>query len=106
MNLFLAFSTNPQGGGGSPNMLVSFIPILLIFIIFYLLLILPQQKKQKQHQNMLSTLRKGDRVVTNAGIYGTVHDVKEQMIVLKIAEEVKIEIVKNAVAAVVEKREE
>jgi len=106
MNLFFAFSTNPQGGGGSPNMLVSFIPILLIFIIFYLLLILPQQKKQKQHQNMLSTLRKGDRVVTNAGIYGTVHDVKEQMIVLKIAEEVKIEIVKNAVAAVVEKREE
>jgi preprotein translocase subunit YajC len=106
MNLFLAFSNNPQGSGGSPNILVSFIPILLIFIIFYLLLILPQQKKQKQHKSMLGALRKGDRVVTNAGIYGTIHDVKEHMIVLKIAEEVKIEIVKSAVAAVVEKREE
>lgn len=106
MNPFFAFSPNPQSGGGSPNILVSFIPILLIFVIFYLLLILPQQKKQKQHRSMLSQLRKGDRVVTNAGIYGTVHDVKEHMIVLKIADEVKIEIVKNTVAAVVEKREE
>ncbi len=105
MNLFFAFS-NPQSGEGSPSLLVSFIPILLIFIIFYLLLILPQQKKQKQHQSMLNALRKGDRIVTNAGIYGTVQDVKEQMVVLKIAEDVKIEIVKNAVAAVVERREE
>ena len=106
MKAFFAFSNNPQSGGGSPNLFLSFVPILLIFIIFYLLLILPQQKKQKQHQTMLSSLRKGDRIVTNAGIYGTIHDVKEHMIVLKIAEEVKIEIVKNAVAAVVEKREE
>jgi preprotein translocase subunit YajC len=105
MDLFFAFS-NPQSGEGSPSLLVSFIPILLIFIIFYLLLILPQQKKQKQHQSMLNALRKGDRVVTNAGIYGTVQDVKETMVVLKIAEDVKIEIVKSAVAAVVERREE
>jgi preprotein translocase subunit YajC len=103
--LIFAFS-NPKGGEGGPSLLVSFIPILLIFVIFYLLLILPQQKKQKQHQSMLSSLRKGDRIVTNGGIYGTVADVKEHVIVLKVAEEVKIELIKSAVAAVIDKKEE
>ena len=106
-SLFFAFSNNGSGGTqGGPSLLVSFVPILLIFVIFYLLLILPQQKKQKQHQNMLNSLRKGDRIVTTGGMYGTVHDVKENMIVLKISEEVKIELVKNAVAAVIDKRPE
>ncbi len=104
MNPLFAFS-NPQPGQGSPNLLVSFIPILAIFVIFYLLLILPQQKKQKEHAKMLSELRKGDRVVTNAGIYGTIQDVKDHIVVLRIADDVKIEIVKSAIAALIERRE-
>lgn len=104
-SLFFAFSNNPSGGAQSgPSLLVSFVPILLIFVIFYLLLILPQQKKQKQHQNMLNALTKGDRIVTTGGMYGTVADVKENMIVLKISEDVKVELVKNAVAAVIDKK--
>jgi preprotein translocase subunit YajC len=75
-------------------------------VIFYLLLILPQQKKQKQHVNMLNSLRKGDRIVTTGGMYGTVADVKDNLIVLKISEEVKVELVKNAVAAVIDKKAE
>ncbi|MCK4235892.1 MAG: preprotein translocase subunit YajC [Candidatus Krumholzibacteria bacterium] len=86
-------------------MITSFIPILLIFIIFYFLLIRPQQKKQKKHQSMVSSLHRGDRIVTNGGLYGSVVDVKEHVIVLKISEDVKVELIKNAVAAVVEKRE-
>jgi preprotein translocase subunit YajC len=106
-SLLFAFSNNPSGGGqGGPSMLVSFLPILLIFLIFYLLLILPQQKKQKQHVNMINSLKKGDQIVTSSGIYGTIADVKEQKIVLKIADEVKIEIIKSAVATVVDKRPE
>jgi preprotein translocase subunit YajC len=104
--LFFAFSNNPQGGQGGSSLLVSFIPILLIFLVFYLLLILPQQKKQKKHLNMLNSLRKGDRIVTNGGMYGTVADVKEHIIVLKISDDVKVELVKNAIAAVVDKKEE
>lgn len=105
--LFFAFSNNPQGGGqGGSSLLVSFIPIILIFLVFYLLLILPQQKKQKKHLNMLNSLRKGDRIVTNGGMYGTVADVKEHIIVLKISDDVKVELVKNAIAAVVDKKEE
>ncbi|OQX84481.1 MAG: preprotein translocase subunit YajC [Candidatus Latescibacteria bacterium 4484_7] len=84
----------------------SLIFIVLIFAIFYFLMLRPQQKKQKEHLEMISSLRKGDKVVTNGGIYGTVSDVKDHMVVLKIADDVKIEVVKNAVAAVVEKRGE
>ena len=53
-------------------MLVSLVPIILIFVIFWLLLIRPQQKKQKEHQKLLTTLKKGDRVVTNSGMFGTI----------------------------------
>jgi len=106
-SLFFAFSNNPSGGGqGGPSMLVSFLPILLIFVIFYLLLILPQQRKQKQHTGMINSLKKGDQILTSSGMYGTIVDVKEQKIVLKIADEVKIEIIKSAVATVVDKRPE
>jgi len=105
LNIMFAFSS-PSGTEGSPSMITSFIPILLIFVIFYFLLIRPQQKKQKQHQAMVASLRKGDRIVTNGGIYGTVVDVKEHVIVLRISEDVKIELVKNAVATVIEKRED
>ncbi len=103
--LFFAFA-NPSGTGEGPSLLTSFIPILLLFVIFYFLLIRPQQKKQKQHQELISNLRRGDKIVTNGGLYGSVVDVKDHVIVLKIADDVKVELVKNAVATVIEKREE
>lgn len=105
LNLIFALS-GPGTGEGGPSLLTSFIPILLIFVIFYFLLIRPQQKKQKQHQDMVAAVRKGDRIVTNGGIYGTVADVKEHIIVLRIAENVKIELIKSAIAQVIVQREE
>ena len=103
----LVFALSGSGTGeGGPSMLTSFIPILLIFVIFYFLLIRPQQKKQKQHQEMVKAVKKGDRIVTNGGIYGTVADVKEQMIVLRIADNVKIELVKGSIATVIAQKEE
>ena len=96
---------SPQGGeGGSPFMM--FVPIIMVFIVFYLLMIRPQQKKQRQHQNLLSQLRKGDRVVTNGGIFGIIADVKEHVVVLRITEEVKIEVAKSAIATVIEKKKD
>ncbi len=103
--LFFAFA-NPSGTGEGPSLITSFIPILLLFVIFYFLLIRPQQKKQKQHQDLVSNLRRGDKIVTNGGLYGSVVDVKDHVIVLKVADDVKVELVKNAVATVIEKREE
>jgi preprotein translocase subunit YajC len=95
----------PQGGegGGGGSAVSSLFMIALIFVIFYFLLIRPQQKKQKQHQNMLGTLKKGDRVVTSGGLYGTVVGVKENVVVLRIAEDVKVEFVKSAVTSIVTK---
>jgi preprotein translocase subunit YajC len=90
----------PEGGGGSGGLL-SLWPIALIFVIFYFLLIRPQQKKQKQHQKMLESIKKGDRVVTSGGMYGTVVGVKENAVVLKIAENVKVEFAKSAVTHIV-----
>jgi preprotein translocase subunit YajC len=104
---FLLFAlSSPSGAEGGPSLFTSLIPILLIFVIFYFLLIRPQQKKQKQHQEMVGNLRKGDKIVTNGGIYGTVSDVKEHVIVLRISEDVKIEVIRNAVATIIEKRED
>ena len=105
LNLIFALSGSGSGEGRS-SLLTSFIAILLIFVIFYFLLIRPQQKKQKQHQTMISAVKKGDKIVTNGGMYGTVADVKEHIIVLRIAENVKIELVKGSIATVVAQKEE
>ncbi len=100
---WIQFAMGPSGseGGGSPAGLL--IPLLGMLAIFYFLLIRPQQKKQKTLQAMIAAVKKGDRVLTTGGIYGTVLGVKDHIIVLKIAENVKIEIVKHAVASIVEK---
>ena len=83
-------------------MLQTIAPLILIFGIFYLILIRPQQKKMRKHQNMLSNLSKGDNVVTEGGIYGSVIGLKENVIVLKIArvrdEDVKIEVSRARIA--------
>ena len=88
---------DPQQEGGSSGLLGLW-PIVLIFVIFYFLLIRPQQKKQKNHQKMLESVTKGDRVVTSGGLYGTVVGVKDNLVILKIAENVKIEVAKSAIS--------
>jgi preprotein translocase subunit YajC len=81
------------------------IPIILIIGVFYFLMIMPQQKKIKKHQNMLKNLSKGDEVVTEGGIYGTIVGIKDNVVVLKIAEvkdeDVKIEVSRARVAFLV-----
>ncbi len=103
---FIIFAMSGGGAEGGPSFMTSIIFIVLLFVIFYFLMIRPQQKKQKQHQEMVSNLRKGDKIITNGGLYGVISDVKEHMIVVKISENVKIELVKSAVATVVNKRED
>ena len=73
-------------------------PIIFIFAIFYFLLIRPQQKKQKEHGKMIQELKKNDEVVTNGGVHGTIVNVKDTTFVLKIDENVKVEINKTAIA--------
>ena len=85
-----------QAQAASPIM--NFVPLVLIFIIFYFMLIRPQRQKEKEHQKMLSNMAKNDEVVTSGGIHGTIVNVKDKTVILRIDENVKIEIDKNCVA--------
>lgn len=78
--------------------LIQFFPLVLIFIIFYFLLIRPQKQKEKEHQKMLTGIDKNDEIVTLGGIHGTVVNVKEKTLILRIDENVKMEIEKSSVA--------
>lgn len=78
----------------------------VIYLIFYFLLIRPQSKKQKQQQEMLNGLRKGDKVITSGGIYGTISKVREEVVVLQVAENVKIEVARSAIATLKERGED
>ncbi len=83
------------------NPFSGFIPLILIFFIFYFLLIRPQQKREKEHKKMLAELKKGDYIITTGGIYGTITNVKPETVELKIDDNTKIQLLKNAVAQVV-----
>ncbi len=74
------------------------VPLLLIFVLFYFILIAPMRKKQKALTKMIGELKNGDKVVTNGGIHGTVVGVGEQVIQLRVADQVKIEISRSAVS--------
>jgi preprotein translocase subunit YajC len=83
---------------GSPDILVQFLPILIIGVVFYLLVFMPMRKKQKKVEAMISALRSGDKVITSGGIYGVIRGVKDKTLILQVADQVKIEIAKSAVA--------
>jgi preprotein translocase subunit YajC len=93
-----------SGGGG----LMALLPIVVMFAIMYFLLLRPQQKRQKQQHVMLDSLKKGDRVISAGGILGTIVGFKEKqgIAVLRVADDVKIEILKASVARVIPKGEE
>ena len=80
------------------NPIVQLLPIALIFIVFYFMLIRPQKLKEKEHQKMLAGIDKNDEVVTLGGIHGTIVGVKDKTFILRVDENVKMEIEKNSVA--------
>ena len=84
---------------GKQNIFTGLLPFVLIFVVFYFLLIAPARKKQKAHQSMLDDLKAGDKVITNGGIHGTVVGVTDGIVQVRIAEQVKIDVSKHAVAA-------
>ncbi|MGB2764043.1 MAG: preprotein translocase subunit YajC [Candidatus Aminicenantaceae bacterium] len=98
---FLSFFHQAQPGARpQTSILTAMFPFILVFVIFYFLLIRPQRVKQKKHQEMVEQLKSGDKIVTSGGIYGTVMGVQKDRIEVKIASNVKIDITKNSVAAI------
>jgi preprotein translocase subunit YajC len=99
--LFLAQAASPAPDApAQPSFLVSMMPLIFVFVIFYFLLIRPQQKRQKAHQQLVASVKTGDKVVTSSGIHGIVANVKEKTILLKVADNVKIEFDRSSVASV------
>jgi preprotein translocase subunit YajC len=94
-----AYAEVAQGSGAAPagSPLVSLMPIIIIFIIFYFLLIRPQKKTQEDHRKMVSGLKKNDEVITSGGIHGTIVNVKDNSVILRIDDNVKIEVQKHAI---------
>ena len=90
-----------SGGNSLAAILVQIVPIAAIFLVFYFLVIAPASKQRRQTQAMLSSLKKGDRVLTSGGIYGTIQGVEAEVVYLKIAENVKVKVARSAISGVV-----
>lgn len=84
--------------GGLSGLLGGIMPFLLIFAVFYFLIIVPQRRRQKALQDMISTLKPGDKIVTNGGILATVKQVKEKSLLIMSAEKSILEISRTAVS--------
>jgi preprotein translocase subunit YajC len=89
-----------QAGGLGSALGSPLIMMVVVMGIFYVMLILPQQRQRKKTQEMLGALKTGDKVVTNAGIYGTINGFDGDTVILKIAEQVKIRIARSAISQV------
>ncbi|MFZ4115740.1 MAG: preprotein translocase subunit YajC [Chthoniobacterales bacterium] len=98
MNPLTVLALVQAAPAGTPPPWVQYAPLLFIGIIFYFLLIRPQQKQRKQHEALITALKTGDKVVTSSGIHGIISNVKERTFLVKIADNVKVEIDKAAVA--------
>ena len=100
----------PQGAGGAPaggggQLATTFVTFGIVILIFYFLIIRPQSKRQKETKRMLSSLQKNDKVATIGGMRGVVTSVKEDTVVIKVDDNVKLEFNKSAVSSVLEREE-
>lgn len=92
----------PTGANGASqgSLLTGMLPFLVIIAIFYFLMIRPQQKQQKKVREMLANLNRGDAIITRGGVYGTIFAIAENTVTVEIAENVKIKVTRDAIAAV------
>ena len=98
MELIIAMS--PQGNGGG-SMVSTLIMFGAIFAIFYFMIIRPQQKRAKERDKMLSAIQKGDKIITSAGMHGTIVGIEDKTYMIQVSDNVKIKFEKSAVASVV-----
>ena len=92
------FAQTAEGQAAAPNPIAQFLPFVLIALVFYFVFFRPQQKQAKQHQAFVTSLKKGDEVVTQSGIVGTIHTVDDRTVTLDVGGGTKLRFVKNQVA--------
>ena len=96
----IAYAQSVPGAGG-PGPMMTIFPFILIFGIMYFMVIRPQQKKTKEHQELLNKLKKNDEVMTSGGIYGKVVDLKDTVVTIEVAPNVRIRVARPQIAAVI-----
>jgi len=101
VNLFQGIFLQGQPDGGIGSLAATFVPFLLIILVFYFLILRPQQRRQKERQKLLEAVKEGDEVITTGGMYGKVDHIENNVIYLKIAENLKVRIEKSAIGTVV-----
>src|SRR5438309_1143758 len=94
-------ASGPPGAGGSSALVTQVLFFAAIFAIFYFLLIRPQQKQKREREAILRAVKKGDRVVTTSGVHGTVVGLTEQMMTLKVADQVRVDFDRAALGRIV-----
>jgi len=98
----LLMAAPPEGAEAGPGSLItSFLPFIAVILIFYFLIIRPQSKKRKETEKMLGALKKGDKIVTIGGIYGTIQAVRETTVVVRVDDNVKLEFTRSAISSVI-----
>jgi preprotein translocase subunit YajC len=102
--LFLAQAPAPASPGPGSGLL-SILPFVFIFVIMYYVMLRPQMRRQKEQARLVSALKTGDRVVTSSGIHGLISNVKDTTVIVKVADNVKLEMEKTAVTNVVKTAE-
>jgi preprotein translocase subunit YajC len=88
------------GPGAGPSSWLSLVPMLLILVVFYFLLVAPMRKRQRELQQQVEKMQKGDKVVTNGGLHGEIAGIEGPVVLLKIADQVKVKVSKSAIAQV------
>jgi preprotein translocase subunit YajC len=102
----LAYAMGTGGaGGGQSGGLGAFLPLIIIFAIFYFLLIRPQQKKSKEHKQILSALKKGDRVVSSGGLHGVITGLADDVVTMEISPKVRVKVSRGSIAGVLKRAE-
>lgn len=90
-----------QTDGGMTGIVSSLLPFILIIAVFYFLILRPQQKRQKERQKLLESVKKGDKIITSGGIHGTVEGLDDTTVLVKISDNTKIKVERNAVTTIV-----
>lgn len=99
MNILFIFML--QQSDGTTSLISSLLPFVLIILVFYFLILRPQQKRAKDREKLLHGVQRGDKVITAAGIHGTVEGIEDNTVLVKIADNVKVKMEKSAISTIV-----
>jgi preprotein translocase subunit YajC len=100
--MILAMMAPTPAPGQQPNMLLQFAPLIFLVVVFYFLLIRPARRRQKQTQQMLDALKNGDKVITSGGLLGTVVGIDRNVIQLRIADKIKVDVTRSSIVGLQE----